>query len=262
MEQSVNTKRSPSIRGEDGGEGGGGGSGWLWIWPGGWCLERRDVIMKLINRDRNRRFTVSAYRYTELWKKFCQKNNLIICVFVCVCVCVCLCSSLLVLHWPVYQQTGEDKCRCDPLHPRYRTLKLSAPVLVIFTISVFTLKREVSGWGTTVRKVLAPQEEKWRRLIFIGKGNEVWFGRRTSCEIMAETEQALLTAGEKIKGYQKRLYNGEQKKAGRQRQTEYFIKMMKDGSGLLCEHFLYTSKSVWISKYVGLYIKMPLCNYF
>lgn len=47
----------------------------LWRWPGGWWRGRCDVIMKLINRDGNRRVTV-AQCYAELWKTHSQYHTL------------------------------------------------------------------------------------------------------------------------------------------------------------------------------------------
>lgn len=107
--------------------------------------------MKLINRDRNRGFTISQCYVWSCERHFLKKKLIL---------CVCVWDSPQSLHYSVHQQIRrENKWRRD--HP---SLKVWAPVLVIF--------RRENEWideKLLWEKCLVLGEEKWRRPILIRK---------------------------------------------------------------------------------------------
>lgn len=119
---------------------------------------RGDVIMKLIDLDRNRRCTTWQFC---LWS--CERpllNKLLL--------CVCVCDFVPLVHYPVYQQTGE-KMNENEWHCAFtRNVSLSVDFSQIHDTNFDVADRKVkSKWFrcvTTVKKILALKEEKRRKV--------------------------------------------------------------------------------------------------
>lgn len=126
--------------------------------------------MKLINRDRNRGFTISQ---CYVWS--CERHFLKKAYIVCVCVIFPAVPPLFC------SSADKEKLKkindtVITLYPQYQTLKVWAPVLVLFMISVLILQGErVNRWETTVRKILGARSWKVEATHFIRKEMEVWW---------------------------------------------------------------------------------------